>query len=487
MFEGTGAYAGRKIAFARALPRGSLPTVVLARSFHRIPNRVKFFAPDPSGGQAVRSITLEVTCNNTGPCEARISFTIPREDFDSALDVALKESGKNVRMKGFRAGKVPRSFLEKQFGAEARRQVVEHFSQQAFRQAIDEHELKPVGRQSINLEGVDFDTPEGLQHEFDVSLRPTIDMGEYKGLEITSELTQVLDEEIEQALNDLRKQQSTPEPVADDGLPSDGVAVLTLRWEREGEVVFERDGLRMSPEAAPPGVDPDEFKDALTGTQVDDERELNFTIPADFPEVDEEHRGQEASCHIKITEAFQMIPASDEDIAKLLESDDFDAARETARTQMQEAREQQELMRQEGVLLQQVLTAHEFELPPTMVEEQVQGRVQQLTMQLAQQGLEGDELQTELDKQTESARDEVEKGTKALFLVSELAEREGLEVTQEDMTAELAQIAQRNQAPIEEVMNYYRENRLMDQVAIELIERKVRKFLRENANVQEPS
>ena len=430
---------------------------------------------------------MEVTCNNTGPCEARISFSIPRDDFDKALAQALTESGKNVRMKGFRAGKVPRSFLEKQFGPEARRQVVEHFSQQAFRQAIEEHELKPVGRQAIELDGVDFDTPEGLQHEFDVSLRPTIELGEYKGLELQSELSPVLDEEIDQALDDLRRQQATPEPVGDEGLPSDGVAVLTLRWERGGEVVFEREGLRMSPEAAPPGVDPDEFKGALTGTQVEDERELSFTIPDDFPEVDEEHRGQEAACHIKITEAFEMIPASDEDIAKLLESDDYDAARETARKQMQEAREHQELQRQEGVLLQQVLGAHDFELPSTMVEEQVNGRVQQLTMQLSQQGLEGEELEAELTKQTETVRDEVVKGTKALFLVSELAEREGLEVTQEDMSGELAQIAQRNQASIEEVMNYYRENRLMDQVAIELIERKVRKFLRENANIQEPS
>ena len=69
----------------------------------------------------------------------------------------------------------------------------------------------------------------------------------------------------------------------------------------------------------------------------------------------------------------------------------------------------------------------------------------------------------------------------------ELAEMEELEVTQGDITGELAQIAQRNQASIDEVLNYYRENRLLDQVAVELIERKVRKFIRENANVQDPS
>ncbi len=430
---------------------------------------------------------MEITCEKAGPCEANITFTIERSDFDRELQRALSESGKNVRMKGFRPGKVPASFLEKQFGADARRQVVENFSQRAFQQAIEEHDLKPVGRQAIQLEGVDFDSPEGLKHSFDVSLRPAIEVGEYKNLSIDSELAPVLDEEIEQALDDLRKQRAKPEPVGADGLPSDGVATLTLRWERDGETVFEREGLRMSPEVAPPGADPDAFKEALEGAQVGDEPSLSITIPEDFPEIDEEHKGQEATCHLAITEAFKMIHADDDEIAKMLECEDIDAAREVARTQMAEAREQQEHQRQETVLLHQILDAHEFELPGPMVEDQVNNRTQQITAQLTEQGLEGDELEAELAKQTANVRTEVEKGTKALFLVSELAEREGLEVTQEDISGELAQIAQRNQASLEEVLNYYRENRLLDQVAVELIERKVRKFIRENANVQTPS
>ena len=430
---------------------------------------------------------MEITCEQAGPCEANITFTIERADFDRELKRALFESGKNVRMKGFRPGKVPASYLEKQFGADARRQVAENFSKEAFQQAIKEHDLKPVGRQALKLDDVDFDTPEGLKHSFDVSLRPAIEVGEYKGLSIDSELAPVLDEELEQALDDLRKQRAKPEPVGAEGLPADGVATLTLRWERDGETVFEREGLRMSPEVAPPGADPDAFKEALEGVQIGDEPQLSITIPEDFPEIDDEHKGKEATCHLIITETFKMVHADDDEIAKLLECEDIGAARDVARSQMAEAREQQEHQRQETVLIHQVLDAHDFEIPGPMVEDQVNGRTQQITAQLTEQGLEGDELEAEVAKQSASAREEVNKGTKALFLVSELAEREGLEVTQEDISTELAQIAQRNQSSIEEVLNYYRENRLLDQVAVELIERKVRKFIRENANVQAPS
>jgi trigger factor len=255
----------------------------------------------------------------------------------------------------------------------------------------------------------------------------------------------------------------------------------------EDETVFERDGLRMSPEAPPPGVEADAFLKALTGAKVNDERELPVTIPADFPEVDEAHRGQDATCLLKITEAFEMIPASDEELAKMLESDDIDAARTKARRQMAEAREEQERNRQETVLLNELIDAHEFELPASMVESQTTSRVEELTQQLTDQGLEGDELESEVKRRSESTRGEVEKGSKAFFLVSELADQEEIRVTQEDISTELSQIAQRNQATVEEVVKYYRENGLLDQVAVELIERKVRRFLRENANVQDPA
>jgi len=431
---------------------------------------------------------VEVTCKNTGPCEARISFAIPREDFDKALDQALTESGRNVRMKGFRPGKVPRSFLEKQFGPDARRQVVEHFSQQAFRQAVEENDLKPIGRRPIDLEGVDFDTKEGLEHQFDVSLRPTIELGDYKGLEIASELAPVLEEELDAALEDFRRQNSTPEPVAEEGLPSDGVAGVSMKWERNGEVIFEREGLHMSPASAPPGIEADAFKEALTGTQVGDERELSVAIPEDLTEVDEEHRGEEATCHITITEAFKIVPPTDEDIAKMLESEDFAAAREVARKNIQEAREHQEMHRQGSVLLQQVIAAHEFELPASMLDDQVSAHTQQVTMQLTEKGLGPEEVEAEVAKQAESVRNDVQQGLKELFLVRELAERESLEITQEDLNAEFAQIAQRNQASMEEVVSHYRENQhLIEQLSIEITQRKVCTFLRENANIQTPS
>ena len=70
---------------------------------------------------------MQVSVDKTGPCEAKVSFSVPREDFDREYQAALKASAKNVTMKGFRAGKIPAKILEKEFGEQVRQHAIEHF------------------------------------------------------------------------------------------------------------------------------------------------------------------------------------------------------------------------------------------------------------------------------------------------------------------------------------------------------------------------
>ena len=106
---------------------------------------------------------------------------------------------------------------------------------------------------------------------------------------------------------------------------------------------------------------------------------------------------------------------------------------------------------------------------------------------LAESGLPQDEIDKSLHDERDSAREEATKGLKALLIVETLGEKEDLMVTQEDIQEEIQNIAQRNQSTVEEVTKYYTENNLGQQMAIELLERKVRGFLSEQAVVKEPS
>jgi trigger factor len=427
---------------------------------------------------------VQVSVDKLGPCEAKVTFSVPRADFEREYQAALRASGKNVRLKGFRPGKIPPKILEKEFGERVRQQAIEHFMSQAFDQAVQEGELQPVGHERIRIEDIDLAEQKDLEHSFSVSLKPEFELGSYKGLEVTSELEPVLDEELEEAIEELRMQQSSPAPTDESGIPEDGQAICSITWICEGETLLDREGLRMAPLAPPPGVDPELFKTAMIGAHSGQEFELEMTIPADFEP--EEQRGKAATCRVAIKEAYQMLPPADEELWKLLGVESQEAFVTLARERMEQAKSFKENNRQETRLLEGLIEAHDFEVPEKLVENQTLQRKEQLRQELIQNGVPEDQHEARLAEKAAELEAVTRKSVRALFLVGAVAEREEIEVEEAEMVAELQAIARRHQAKYEDVLQHYREQGLFQQLQIELLERKVRAFLRENAKITEP-
>jgi trigger factor len=428
---------------------------------------------------------LQVTLEKLGPCQAKVHFTVPGDEFRGAVRRGLSNAGRNVRMKGFRPGHIPEKVIEKQFGAQIRNEAIEHFARQAFEQAVKENSLKVVGFQRINVDDVKILEGADFSHQFEVSLRPEVELGDYKGIEIESELEPVMDHEVDDALKNFRMQQAQPDPAGEPGLPLDGMALAKVEWFHEGESVLARDGLRLSPETPTPGVDPEAFKSALLGVKDGETREMPMVFPEDFDKV--ELRGKAGLCRLSVAQAYRMIPPSDEEVRKFFDAQDDEALKATVREKIEEAKRDQENQRVESALLEKLLASHEFELPAMMLDEQTNSRLRQLARQLEQQEVPKDKIPEQVEAQRDAARETSARGMRALFLVQTIAEKESLLVTREDMEAELRAIAERNKASLEEVSEYYKKNNLFDQMAIEILERKVRKFLRENAKVAVPS
>lgn len=424
---------------------------------------------------------MQVNYEKTGPCAGQVSFQVPAADFEKEIKKALKQAGRNVRMKGFRPGKVPMSVLEKGYGEEIRRQAMQHFVQQAYGKAVQDNELKPIGIEPMKIEDLGLDDSGNFGHEFEISLRPEFELGTYKGLSVESQATDASDEEVDATIEDLRRQRAKVEPAEDEGLPEDGMAQCKVKWVVDEETILERDDLRLSPQQTIPGVDEDSFKEVMTGAKDEDVFELELTVPAEFEK--EELRGQKGLCQITILKAFRIELPSNEDLFPIFEVEDEDALKETVKTKIGEAKAEQEEKRLEGELIQQLVENHPMDLPPRMVEEQTQARVSQYEKGLKEQGLSDELIEQESAGHADQARDAAEKGIRTLFLIQQIAEAEELLVTRDEMMAEFDTIAERNQTTREEVRKYYEENRMVEQMALEVLERKVRAFLRENAEV----
>ncbi|QDV06930.1 Trigger factor [Planctomycetes bacterium Poly30] len=422
---------------------------------------------------------------------AKISFNVPAEEFETEVKNGLRQASQNVRMKGFRPGKVPLKVLEKQYGESIRGEVKERFIQKAYGQALEENKLKPIAHPRLTPEEMELQGDGSFQVAFEVPLRPTFDLPKYRGLETTTELEPVMDEQIDTTLDEIRQQQSTPEAAGDDGMDEKGFVIANISFEHEGEQVFEREGMRLNTASVPPGVDAESFSAGLVG--VKDGEKLEF--PMELPEFleNEELRGKPGTCVLNVTQAMKLVPPSDDTIVEMLsggapdaEIQDMEGVRRFIRERLEENSQERENQRIETVLLDQVLQAVQVELPQSMLEQQTEARLNQLAAEMTQKGSSEEEIEAAKAEQKDAAYAEAEKGLKALLVVEAIGETEELLVNNDDMGQELQSIAMRNQTTVQEVQEYYSKNNLGQQLAIEILEKKVRRFLRENADIKAP-
>ncbi len=425
---------------------------------------------------------MQLTVERPAPCQAKVSFSVPANEFEAEYQKALKDVGRRMRIKGFRPGHVPPDVVNRLQGKEVRHEVAMRFVNQAYSRAIDEHKLRPLANPSVDfgeaLAGVDF------AHTFEFSLRPEFTLGTYKGLELESSLPPVVDEEVEAAIEQARKNQAHPEPAGDAGLPEDGMALCRVTLRHDGEQVWQRDGLRISPSSTLPGVDAAAFKTAMTGKKDGESAEVELEFPADF-EV-ESARGKKGTCTVDVKNAFRVVLPSREELMKIIGAADEAELKKRAQDGLEQANRQLEDQRVETALLEQVIAAHTMDLPPSMVDEQVKGRLAQLKNELAGQGKGADEIEREAAALENQARTDAEKSAKAYFLVERIAEAEKIQVSEQEMVGELRGIAGRNRTSFEEVRDFYQQQNLLPQLAMEILERKIRAFLRENAKLVAP-
>jgi trigger factor len=429
---------------------------------------------------------FDVQVERTDQGTAKVSFSVSAAEFDRTVAQGLKNVGNRTRMKGFRPGKVPVKLLEKQFGEEVRRDTVQHFLNHAYDEACKKHDLRPAAHPRINLDELKPECGAALEHAFEIYLRPEVTLGEYKGLEVEKRKVAVDDDEVESALADLRRQRARPEPAGDAGLDADGMALCRLEFTAEGrdEVLLDRDNIRLSPKSPPGGIDPAVFEERLTGAKDGDVVAVPIAFPGDFP--DAEARGKQGVCRVSVRQAFRIVQPTDAEVRELLGVADEAEMLKVARERITEAKEQEERQRQETELLDQVIEMHAMEIPPGYLEEQAQAKAAEMQENLAAQGMEAAAAEAQVAEQMAEIRLTSEKALRAVYLLEEISKAEDLKVTKEEMTAELAAIAERNQVQVEEVGKYYQENRMFSQLALELLERKVRRFLRESADVREP-
>ena len=315
---------------------------------------------------------MDVQVAESGPCRRTLSFKIPAQQVQQHLDQVFQAAAQQVNMKGFRKGKVPRSVIERKFGDSLQAEAKEQLVRKSVAEACQTHELVTVGR--AKLEGLGEEPLRGdteIEFQVHLDIRPKIEIGDLEGLTVTPQPTEVTDEDMEKALQDLAAQKRTLETI-DDAVQDGDFAKVDMSFaDADGNEVSKREGAQINPNIPIAGTDPESFKSQLIGAEKGKAITFDLTFPDSFEA--EEHRGKPGKVTVTIHEVLRIQDAPiDDELAKSFEFDTVDALREELQKRIGEQKIEMEKGRQSDELMALVLNEHPFDLPEGMIEDERQ-------------------------------------------------------------------------------------------------------------------
>ncbi|MHB7913722.1 trigger factor [Staphylococcus haemolyticus] len=388
--------------------------------------------------------------------EGLLKVTVPAEKVDKALDQAFKKVVKQINVPGFRKGKVPRPIFEQRFGVEALYQdAVDILLPEAYGEAIDETGINPVAQPEINVTQIE----KGKDFEFEatVTVEPEVQLGDYKGLEIEKQDSELTDEDLQEAI-DHSLGHLADMVVKEDGAVENGD---TVNIDFDGYVDGEEfeggqaDGydLEIGSGSFIPG-----FEDQLVGVKTGEEKDVVVTFPEEYHA--EELAGKEATFKTKVNEIkYKEVPELDDEIANELDSDanSVDEYKENLRKRLseQKAEEAENVEKEEAI--NKATDNATIDIPQAMIDTELDRMVQEFGQRIQQQGLD---LQTyfQISGQDESQlreqmKDDAEQRIKTNLTLSAIADKENIEATDEDIDKELEKMSKQFNISVEDIKN----------------------------------
>ncbi|HID1393498.1 TPA: trigger factor [Staphylococcus aureus] len=388
--------------------------------------------------------------------EGLLTVTVPAEKVNKALDQAFKKVVKQINVPGFRKGKVPRPIFEQRFGVEALYQdAIDILLPDSYGEAIDETDIKPVAQPEVSV--TQIEKGKDFIFEATVTVEPEVKLGDYKGLEIEKQETELSDDELQEAI-DHSLGHLAEMVVKEDGVVENGDTVnIDFSGSVDGEEFeggqAEGYDLEIGSGSFIPG-----FEEQLEGMKVDEEKDVVVTFPEEYHA--EELAGKEATFKTKVNEIkFKEVPELTDEIANELdaEANTVDEYKENLRKRLaeQKATDAENVEKEEAITKATDNTT--IDIPEAMVNTELDRMVSEFAQRIQQQGLD---LQTyfQISGQDETQlreqmKDDAEQRVKTNLTLTAIAEAEKIEATDEDIDKELEKMSKQFNISVEDIKN----------------------------------
>ncbi len=427
---------------------------------------------------------MNLSIEETGPVERRLRIEIPTVAVDAAFDAVYREMRGTARIPGFRRGKVPRSVLERYFGARAETEVLEKIVRESLAKALDESELDVISEPQLQP-GEQPKQGAAYAYEATVEIRPEIELAKYRGLEATrATLPEPETDPVEAHIEELRRNQAQVFEEEEGVALADGhLASISFQGTIEGQPfeggASESATFEIGADQAIPG-----FDDQLVGLTVGAEHSFELSFPADYPR--EEVAGKLARFEVKVLGIQRKeLPEKDDELAKdISEFDTLEELRADLRKRVEEGRERQLKQQQADAVIDALIEANPFPVPPSLVDRQLQSRLQRSVAQLGDQ-FPREQLGQLVESWREEWRPAAQRDVQLRLLVPEIAKAEGIEIPESEVDERIAAIAEEQGRGKGEIRKAYKDGGLLPALEGALLEDKVVSFVVSEASLSD--
>ncbi len=373
---------------------------------------------------------------------------------NEGLDAAFKKVVTKVNVPGFRKGKMPRAMFEKRFGVESLYQdAIDILLPEAYANAVEESGIDPVDRPEIDVEQIE--KGKSFIFKATVTVKPEVKLGEYKGLEVEKVETEVTDEDVANELKTLQERQAEL-VVKEDGKAENGdTVVMDFEGFVDGEAFeggkAENYSLELGSGQFIPG-----FEEQLVGLAAGEEKDVEVSFPEEYHAT--ELAGKPAVFKVKLHEVKgKELPELDDEFAKDVdeEVETLDALKEKIKNRLVDSKKHEAEHHVRDTVVDKAAANAEIDLPAVMIDTEVDRMMQEFEQRLQTQGMNL-ELYFQFSGQDENAlreqmKEEGEKRVRVSLTLEAIAAAENLEVSEEDVDAELNKMAEMYNMTVENI------------------------------------
>lgn len=394
---------------------------------------------------------LSVTVERKPGSLVEVRIEASAEEVDSAVAAALRRLGGRVRIPGFRPGKAPAQIVERVLGWEAVQQdAVDALMPDMYTRALDAESIDPIGEPEVKL-GDALERGKPFTFTATVTVLPEVDLGDYAAeLRVEPVSTEITEERVDEVIEELRRRHADLVRVEDRPVQAGDVLRATMTMRRDGEVLGgeqeERD-VEVDRERLLPGL-----ADALLGLNAGDTHTVNLTLPDDYGR--EELRGARVEVEVAVHEIRERhLPPLDDSLAALdnegekepRHGDTLAELRDHYRARLEEVAAREDEDRFESLALQALRDRVAIDVPEVLVDREIDNQLTEMSVQLAQAGLQLERFLEYSGQTMEQIRGERREGAvqrvKLDLALQALAKAEGIEVDEADVEREEKRLA----------------------------------------------